>query len=90
MYETWEDAMLATDPGGFNDDGYWRMTYINNSATDSRVELYLDRDIWTKIRAIAESDPRFGGNMELVTHLVGRGLTDYLNTDRIGEGSRRG
>ena len=42
------------------------------------ISISIDRDLWSRIRRIVKDDPRFDGNTELVTHLVGRGLSDYL------------
>jgi hypothetical protein len=43
------------------------------------ISIDIDKEIWLRIRRIVKDDPRFDGNVELVTHLVGRGLTDYLH-----------
>ena len=42
------------------------------------ISISIDKDLWSRIRRIVKDDPRFDGNVELVTHLVGRGLSDYL------------
>ena len=46
------------------------------------ISIRIDEDLWARIRRIVKDDPRCDGNVELVTHLVGRGLTDYLYSAR--------
>ncbi len=76
--DEWGNAMLYSDMEG---EGAWRESYVNSFEVGGRVNLELNANVWKGIRNAVKSDPRFDSNASLIRHLVGRGLTEYQNTD---------